>query len=225
MVEQQRTRPRPATGRYDGPVADDELVLGLPRGVLMPDGAWRGVLHGDVAPYLARIEQSGSYRRRGECESDPGWKQVIPYLVVRDRGELFLMKRTRAGSDARLHERWSIGVGGHVNPEDGGVAGGIGREWTEELVADWAPEPVLVGLLNDDSDPVGAVHVGLVYRVEAKGRPVAVRETHKLEGAFVAPIDCLRVYDRMETWSSLVYDYLFERTPGIRAGSGWRGVG
>jgi predicted NUDIX family phosphoesterase len=198
-------------------MADDELVLGIPRDVLMADGTWRGILHGDVARYLALIEQHGTYRRRGDCETDPSWKQVIPYLVVRDRGMLFLMKRTRAGSDERLHERWSIGVGGHVNPEDGGVAGGIAREWAEELVADWQPEPVLVGLLNDDTDPVGAVHVGLVYRVEAKGRPVAVRETHKLEGAFVAPIDCLRVYDRMETWSSLVYDHLFERAAGTLA--------
>lgn len=200
------------------PMADDELVLGVPRDLLMADGEWRGVLYGDVARYLALIAERGTYRRRGDCEGDPTWKQVIPYLVVRDRGTLFLMKRTRAGSDARLHERWSIGVGGHVNPEDVGVEGGIAREWTEELVADWDPAPTLVGLLNDDSDPVGAVHVGLVYRVEAAGRPVAVRETHKLEGAFVAPIDALRVYDRMETWSSLVYDHLFERSPGVRAG-------
>jgi predicted NUDIX family phosphoesterase len=198
-------------------MADDELVLGVPRDRLMTEGAWRGVLHGDVSTYLARIERHGEYRRRGDCETDPTWKQVIPYLVVLDRGSLFLMKRTRAGSDARLHERWSIGVGGHVNPEDGGIDGGIAREWAEELVAGWAPEPRLVGLLNDESDPVGAVHVGLVYRVEAAGRPVAVRETHKLEGAFVSPIDGLRVYDRMETWSALVYDHLFERAPGVRA--------
>ena len=198
-------------------MSDDELVLGLPRAVLMKEGGWRGVLHGDVDRYLALVERRGTYRPRGECEGDPTWKQVIPYLVVRDRGSLFLMKRTRAGSDQRLHERWSIGVGGHVNPEDGGVAGGLEREWAEELVADWSPEPRLVGLLNDDSDPVGAVHLGIVYRVEAGGRALAVRETHKLEGAFVSPIDALRVYDRMETWSSLVYDHLFERTPGVRA--------
>jgi len=200
------------------PMADDEMVLGVPRDLLMADGEWRGVLYGDVERYLALVAERGTYRRRGDCEGDPTWKQVIPYLVVRDRGTLFLMKRTRAGADARLHERWSIGVGGHVNPEDAGVAGGIAREWAEELVADWDPAPTLVGLLNDDSDPVGAVHVGLVYRVEAAGRSVAVRETHKLEGAFVAPIDALRVYDRMETWSSLVYDHLFERSPGVRAG-------
>lgn len=204
-------------------MADDELVLGVPRERLMAEVAWRGVLHGDVARWLELIERHGTYRRRGDCETDPSWKQVIPYLVVADRGSLFLMKRTRAGTDERLHERWSIGVGGHVNPEDGGLAGGLAREWAEELVTGWDPEPRLVGLLNDDTDPVGAVHVGVVYRVEAAGRPVAVRETHKLEGAFVSPIDCLRVYDRMETWSSLVYDHLFERTPGVRAGPPRRG--
>lgn len=204
------------------PMADDELVLGVPRDLLMADGEWRGVLHGEVEPYLALIAERGTYRRRADCEGDPTWKQVIPYLVVRDRGMLFLMKRTRAGSDARLHERWSIGVGGHVNPEDGGVAGGISREWQEELVADWDPAPALVGLLNDDTDPVGAVHVGLVYRVEAAGRPVSVRETHKLEGAFVSPIEALRVHDRMETWSSLTYDHLFDRSPGVRTRSSRR---
>jgi len=199
-------------------VADDELVLGIHRDLLMAEGAWRGVLHGDVARYLGLIEALGTYRRRGDCEGDRTWKQVIPYLVVRDRGSLFLMKRTRAGSDERLHERWSIGVGGHVNPDDGGIAGGLAREWAEELVAEWDPEPRLIGLLNDDSDPVGAVHVGIVYTVEAAGRPIAVRETHKLEGELVSPIDALRVYDRMETWSSLVYDHLFERSAGVRAG-------
>jgi predicted NUDIX family phosphoesterase len=208
-----------------GRMADDELVLGLPRDSVMAAGSWRGVLSGDVAPTLALIEQTGSYRPRGEVEGDASWKQVIPYLVVRDRGSLFLMKRTREGADERLHERWSIGVGGHVNPGDGGIAGGLAREWAEELVADWSPEPQLVGLLNDDTDPVGAVHLGIVYSVEASGRPVAVRETHKLDGAFVPPIDVLRVYDRLETWSSLLYDYLFGRSPGVRAQTPRHGMG
>ncbi len=199
-------------------MADDELVLGLPRDVLMADGGWQGVLHGDLAGRLALVERHGSHRRRGACETDPAWKQVIPYLVVIDRGSVFLMRRTRAGGDARLHDRWSIGVGGHVNPEDGGVAGGIAREWAEELDAPWEPEPVLVGLLNDDSTPVGRVHVGLVYLVEAEGRPVAVRETHKLEGAFATPAECRGVQDRMETWSSLVFDHLFPGSASVRAG-------
>jgi predicted NUDIX family phosphoesterase len=94
--------------------------------------------------------------------------------------------------------------------------GGMAREWSEELDADWTPDYELVGLLNDDSDPVGAVHLGVVFRAEARGRAVAVRETEKLEGEFVAPVQVMRVYDRLETWSSLLYDYLTERAGGHR---------
>jgi predicted NUDIX family phosphoesterase len=174
------------------------------------------VLYGEIEPWLAAFDHDGTYRLRAEAEADPTWKQVIPYIVVRDRGSIFLMKRTRAGGDARLHERWTIGVGGHVGPDDGGIVRGALREWAEELVTDWQPDLRPLGLLNDDSDPVGAVHVGVVYRVDAAGRAVAVRETDKLEGAFVAPLEVLRVYDRLETWSSLLYDHLFERAAGTR---------
>ena len=206
--------------------AATELVLGLPRArVLGPEG-WRGVLYGDVAPYLDVIAAEGTFRARPEAEADPGWKQVIPYLVLRDRGRIFLMRRTRAGGDARLHERWSIGIGGHLNPGDADVIGGLRRELAEELEADWPAEARLVGLINDDSDPVGLVHLGVVFTAEAAGRPVAVRERHKLDGAFVAPIEVLRVYDRLETWSQLVYDFLTERAAGHRvAGALRRRVG
>ncbi len=200
-------------------MSGDELVLGVPRARLPGGAAWRGVLYGDVAPVLALIASEGTYRSRAEVEEDRGWKQVIPYVVLRDRGSIFLMRRTRAGGDARLHERFSLGIGGHVNPADGGLAGGLRREWHEELVVDWEPDFRPVGLLNDDTDPVGAVHLGLVYSVEAAGRTASVRETEKLEGEFVAPLQVLRAYDRLETWSSLTYDYLVERARGIRAGS------
>jgi predicted NUDIX family phosphoesterase len=194
-----------------------EHVLGIPRRRITLDGDWRGVLYGPIEPYLERIATEGTFRPRAAVEDDPSWKQVIPYLVLRDRGSIFLMRRTRAGGDARLHERYSVGIGGHVNPQDGDVIGGLRREWSEELVADFEPEFRLVGLLNDDSDPVGAVHVGIVYSAEADGRSVTVRETHKLEGAFVAPLDVTRVYDRLETWSSLLFDFLIGRAGGTRA--------
>jgi predicted NUDIX family phosphoesterase len=151
-------------------------------------------------------------------ERDPRFKQVIPYLVLRDRGRYFLMRRTRAGGDARLHDRFSIGVGGHLNPGDHDLAGGLAREWREELAADFVPEFRLLGLLNDDETDVGRVHLGVVYLAEAAGRTVAVRETDKLEGRFAAPAALLAVYDRMETWSQLVFDFVSGRAAGVRGG-------
>ena len=119
-------------------------------------------------------------------EVDPSFKQVIPYLVLRDGPRWFLMQRTRAGADSRLHDRWSIGVGGHLNPGDGDLYGGLAREWREELIAGFEPDLRFVGLLNDDTTEVGRVHLGVVFVADAAGRPVVVRETDKLTGEFAA---------------------------------------
>jgi predicted NUDIX family phosphoesterase len=189
---------------------DDELILGLPRERLLGGPDWRGLRQEGIGPYLEAIERHGEHRRRGDVEEDPSWKQVIPYLLLHDAECWFLMRRTRAGGDARLHERYSVGVGGHVRPEDGGIAGGLAREWHEEIEAAFEPEFRLVGLLNDDDDPVGAVHFGVVFVAAADGRPVAVRERDKLEGSFEPLWRVRQVYDRLETWSQLVVDALSE---------------
>jgi predicted NUDIX family phosphoesterase len=176
------------------------------------------VLSRGADPYLAVIEREGRFAPRSAMEEDARFKQVIPYLVLRDLERTFLMWRTRAGVDARLHERFSIGVGGHLNPGDMDLAGGLAREWAEELDAGFVPEFRLLGLLNDDETDVGRVHVGVVFVAEAGGRPVAVRETEKLEGRFVTTADLLAVRDRMESWSQLVLDFLVGRGAGVTGG-------
>jgi predicted NUDIX family phosphoesterase len=186
----------------------DELVLVVPRDLVMDASGWRGIASTGAAARLAVIDAEGRFEPRATMERDPRFKQVIPYLVLRDRGRLFLMRRTRAGGDERLHDRYSIGVGGHLNPGDRDLAGGLTREWTEELAADFVPEFRLLGLLNDDETEVGRVHLGVVYVAEAAGRAVRVRETDKLEGDFAEPAAVRAVYDRLETWSQLVLDAL-----------------
>lgn len=195
----------------------EEQVLVVPRERIMGERSWRGILSPGAGPYLDVIAAEGRFEPRAAMERDPRFKQVIPYLVLRDRGRYFLMRRTRAGGDERLHERFSIGVGGHVNPGDVDLAGGLTREWSEELAADFVPEFRLLGLLNDDETDVGRVHLGVVYLAEAAGRSVAVRETTKLEGQFVAPSALLAVYDRMESWSQLVFDFVSGRAAGVRS--------
>lgn len=185
-----------------------ELVLGIPRD-LVPGGlGWRGVRAVPMEPLLAAVARDGTFRPRSEVEEDPSWKQVIPYVALRDGERIFLMRRTRAGGDARLHERYSIGVGGHVNPDDGNPLSGLAREWHEEVVAAFEPLFVPVGVLNDDEDPVGAVHLGLVFSADSGGRPVSIRETDKLSGEFVPLSAVADVADRLETWSSLLFEHL-----------------
>ncbi len=157
---------------------------------------------------LLAVARDGYFVDRAAAEQDPSLKQVIPYLVLRDGDRWFLMRRTRAGGDARLHDRWSIGVGGHLNPGDGDVPGGLRREWAEEVVADFVPEFSAIGLLNDDTTPVGSVHVGIVFVADAGGRPVEIREVDKLTGSFATTEEVAAVVDGMETWSRLVFEAL-----------------
>jgi predicted NUDIX family phosphoesterase len=186
----------------------DELVFVVPRASVADEAGWYGIRTDDLDAFLEALERDGRYEARTAMEVDPSFKQVIPYLVLRDGERFFLMRRTKAGVDARLHDRYSIGVGGHLNPGDGGVLGGLRREWHEELVAEFEPEFRLVGLLNDDTTDVGAVHIGAVYVADAGGRPVEIRETDKLSGAFAEPAEVEAVVDRMETWSRLCFEFL-----------------
>jgi predicted NUDIX family phosphoesterase len=170
---------------------------------------------------LERAGSLGDYVPRPAAEIDRSLKQIIPYLLLRDGDLVFLMKRTKAGGDARLHDLYTIGVGGHLNPGDAGVLGGLAREWREEIEADFMPEFEFVGLLNDDTVEVGVHHLGVVYLAEAAGRAVKVRETDKLSGSF-EKIEVLRaVYDRMETWSQLAFEAIVGsdllRRPSFRA--------
>jgi predicted NUDIX family phosphoesterase len=185
-----------------------ELVLGIPREVVPGGLAWRGVRGVALEPYLNAARQYSEFRPRAEAEVDPSWKQIIPYLLLRDGERIFLMRRTRAGGDERLHDRYTIGIGGHVNPDDADVIGGLRREWAEEVESDFEPEFGALGVLNDDDNAVGAVHLGLVFTAEAAGRSVGIRESNKLEGAFASVDDVAAVADKLETWSALLFDFL-----------------
>jgi predicted NUDIX family phosphoesterase len=187
---------------------DVERVLVVPR-ELVPDGAsWYGLRTADLDAFLASVAEHARFEPRAAMEVDPSFKQIIPYLVLRDGDDYFLMRRTRAGGDARLFDRWSIGVGGHIEPGDEGLAGGLHREWHEELVADFEPAFTPYALLNDDTTEVGAVHLGVVVLADAGGRPVQVRETHKLSGAFAGPAEVASGVDHLETWSRIVFEAL-----------------
>jgi len=185
-----------------------ERVYVVPRAAVLDAAGWYGIRTDGLDAFVAALERDGRYEPRDRMERDPSFKQVSPYLVLRDGPRYFLMRRTAAGGDARLHGRYSIGVGGHLNPGDGGLLGGLRREWSEELIADFVPVFRLVALLNDDTTEVGAVHLGAVYLADAAGRPVAIRETDKLSGSFVDAAAVSAVVDALETWSRLTFEFL-----------------
>jgi predicted NUDIX family phosphoesterase len=196
-----------------------ERVLVLPRAEVPGGTAFTGIrplTDADAAALRHAVARVGAWLDRDAAEEDPSHKQLIPYVVVRDRSgdteRVYLMERTDAGGDPRLHRRATIGVGGHLNPVDDWadpLDAGLRREWREELDASWEPAFVPVGLLNDDRNAVGSVHLGVVFEVEAAGRGLDVRERDKLSGRLVPVSELSGFWDRMETWSQLVVDAIW----------------
>ena len=199
-------------------MASRERVLVLPR-ARVPGGCdfhgMRPAEARELAELRGAVGDHGILLDREMAEGDPDFKQLVPYVVIRDGERVFVMRRSRAGADRRLHDRMTIGVGGHLDETDARsadpIATGLLREWREELETDWTPEYRLLGFLNDDSNPVGSVHLGVVFQVDAAGRRVDVRERDKLSGSF-QPLAALRgAWDSLETWSQLVAESLAAR--------------
>jgi predicted NUDIX family phosphoesterase len=116
------------------------------------------------------------------------------------------MDRLAGGSDKRLHGRASFGVGGHISPSDGGIMAALTREWVEEVATPSLPTFAPVGLLNDDGDDVGRVHLGVVFIATLTSPDIHIRETHKLAGSLVPVSEALRRRDELEGWSARLID-------------------
>src|SRR2546425_12837331 len=130
--------------------------------------------------FLARVRADYRFRPRREVEEDPSEPQIIPYVVFRHDDRYFLTHRLRRSSERRLRHLYSLGVGGHINPED--VAGatdpidaGLRREWQEEVVYDGHFSTPLRWGTNDQTTPVGRVYVGIIFLVDGDGPGISIR--------------------------------------------------
>lgn len=195
----------------DAVVSMPEDVLIVPRAELFRPGAVQGFTRDRADAFLEIIAQHATFRPRAVVEDDPTLKQIIPYMMVRYGEQLFLFQRSAAGAEARLHGKYSLGVGGHINRSDvDGAADvvneGLRRELEEELIVNGPWRARLVGVLNDDRNAVGQVHFGLVHVVEVSHPTITVRESETLSGRLADPQEIRALRDRMETWSQLILD-------------------
>ncbi|MDP6538986.1 MAG: hypothetical protein QF903_04770 [Planctomycetota bacterium] len=195
-----------------------EFVFVVPRELLFPECYPQGFTPfgaGMVyAEFAARAFEHGFFIERRHAEREPRLKQVIPYSLVARGNEVLLMRRLGTGGEERLHDKLSIGVGGHINPVDASqglervLHAATRREVEEELHLEGPWEARPLGILNDDANAVGAVHVGLVQLVGVQGN-VDIRETDQLEGRLV-DVDELERRSaegaNFETWSSMLVD-------------------
>jgi predicted NUDIX family phosphoesterase len=195
----------------------EELVLTFPRALLNEIGAFQG-LQTSIDRYIPRIleAQNTRYVPRSRAEEDPSFKQVIPYVLIRKGDTLLHYVRGKGSGEKRLVAKGSIGIGGHINHRDEHLFGtgldfyadAVQRELHEELRMDGHFQTRIVGLINDDSTPVGQVHFGVVHLCELGEDNVSRGEPCITDLRFLTLDELKGRREQMENWSQLCLDFV-----------------
>ncbi|AZV43549.1 hypothetical protein BAOM_2940 [Peribacillus asahii] len=200
----------------------DEIIVVAPRKEVFADEAltFQGVNSNKetTKQITDNLAATFSEMRRGDAEENNDYKQPIPYCVIKRGDEVFSYTRLSGGGETRLHGQISLGVGGHVNtvPEKDfyeTLSINLQRELEEELIIDADKMDLnTIGLINDDANDVGKVHLGMLVIGELPvEEAVLVRETDQLLGKWIKIKDLKspEIYDRLESWSQFVADILY----------------
>jgi predicted NUDIX family phosphoesterase len=193
----------------------EEHVLVVERKVIEKVGMFQG-LEFDVDRFLDEIFVQGIPRfiPRSQAETDPAYKQLIPYVIMTHNDTFLTYVRGKRAGEARLVKLRSIGIGGHINPIDDEVPlfdsdfremylTAVEREVAEEVVVEVKHTDNIVALLNDESNEVGSVHLGIVHYWTLEAPKVSKREQMITQMAFMTADELNEVRDTMETWSQL----------------------
>ena len=197
----------------------EEQILVIPESVIDQIGTIDG-FETDVDRFLQPILNSDrlSFQPRSQMETDPSFKQLIPYVLLEwnDNGvtKLFTYTRGGGGGEARLHAKRSVGIGGHISREDAAdgtdpYSSGMQRELNEEVQLESRYQEQREGLIYDPSNDVGKVHLGVVHRFLLEHPNVKSNEAELAEGGFVSIDDLRAEMDRLETWSQLAINALY----------------
>ncbi len=200
-----------------------ERVLVVRRGLLEETGDFQGIRTAGLDAAVARLLDPANhfFMDRAEAEEDPGHKQLIPYCIFRCGDRVLHYTRGKSGGESRLHAKISVGVGGHVNPVDmdDGRTGpaayhaAVTREIEEELELPGGHQHRIVALLNDESNFVGQVHLGIVHVVDLESEAVASREDALANLGFATISELAGpLFDRLETWSQFCVRFLADET-------------
>ncbi len=204
----------------------EEQVLVVERSVFERVGVFHG-LSLEVERYLSAFFAPGVPRfiPRRAAETDPSFKQIIPYVILACDGKILSYVRGKKAGETRLIDRRSIGIGGHINPIDDlplfgdlrdAYGAAVEREVGEEIDVRAKHTDRVVALLNDDTTEVGRVHLGVVHSWTLSSPEVSKREQMVTQLAFLSVDELHAVRNTLETWSQFCLDRIEEIGPTLR---------
>lgn len=195
-------------------------ALVVKREVLFKDGEFSGFVKAEKRDFIDNILTNYLYHERGDVlENDSSLQQVIPYvwIVNPETKEIFAYRR--AGNqnyrETRLRNKWSCGVGGHIEDDDSGnpILSAMMRELKEEVKIANYPEPKIIGYINDDSDAVNSVHFAVVAVAETI-ESVEKGDEEMAEGKLISMAEFERLLEDesvdIEKWTRITYPFVKE---------------
>ena len=195
----------------------NENVLVFPRSLFEQLGVFQG-FNAEAERYLQAIldPKNNSFMSRAKAETDPQFKQVIPYVLITDGNSILHYVRGKKAGEQRLVAKGSLGIGGHINDEDHTLFAfglqafqdAVKREVCEELSIQGEFDARPVGLINDDSTEVGSVHFGVVHILRCAPEQVKKNEQVITQMEFVRVEELKAKREQMETWSQICLDNL-----------------
>lgn len=148
---------------------------------------------------------------RYDAEYNNSIIQLIPYVIVVNKTHNKLFVTQRIAGEERLISGFSLGCGGHVNPQDMStdtILTAAYREMSEELDITLIDNTDLIvyGTVRDCNSSTRE-HLGLVYIATAA--KVKVKEKDTLSGQWMNMSDLVVNYHKFESWARHIIDHLF----------------
>lgn len=187
-----------------------EKILVVRRSALFAQGAWNGLQQVDFEKYTHIITHKKEFHPRATMEQDPTYKQIIPYLVFTYADKYFVMQRKESASEQRLKNKLSLGIGGHIRKEDmktDSLFDWARREFHEEVHYSGSLEISQLGIINDDTNDVGKVHVGFVFLLKGESSEISIKSELK-SGSLFTLDECINQIDDFEPWSQYIISFL-----------------
>jgi predicted NUDIX family phosphoesterase len=196
---------------------EDENVLVISRQLFDQLGAFEGISL-EPGKYLPSMLDPANNRflQRDLAEDDPSHKQIIPYAIFRFENKFLYYVRGGGSGEKRLASKGSIGIGGHINDVDFAASSldkdtytnGVEREIDEELNLTGGYTQEILGLINDDSNEVGQVHLGVVHLFTLESDQVTSGEDNIADLQFLTLEELEAKHDELETWSQICVEGL-----------------
>ena len=196
---------------------EDENVLVIPRKLFDEIGSFQGI-NFNTAKYLPSFldPSNNFFLSREDAEEDPRYKQIIPYALFRYQDTFLRYIRGKKSGEQRLASKSSVGIGGHINQDDADQSSlerdtymtGVEREINEELKLNCNYSQKPVGLINDDSNDVGQVHIGVVHLFELNGNDIKPGESNIQDLQLLNKEQLTAERNTLETWSQICLDNL-----------------